>query len=530
MSLRVAIVEDNASARTALRGHLLSIANVSVSSFTSGFELKGALKNQNFAILLIDFHLGEGKSGVEWIMSLKETGYLRQSTGIVFLTSDRSPETIGKIMDLQPDVLLIKPYTISSLSRQIKQYLNFRHYAKHILTALDKENYQQAIAMLQENIKQGVPSRLASDLRRLYAKLLYENDQLHEALYIYEQVLSQSDKVLWAQWGKIKCKYASGQWQQCKDELRQMTTSNLVRDRAFEWLASLSFQQKAYDEVEKYLDNIKFSELSSPALKLKSAAFQKCDKIIDAIELIQRKRAIHRSAKDKFNDYTFELATFYLLLAEASPETNRAESLIQARKFIGVAGRAQNDPLVLQKRDLLLALSAILNNESDKASHLLEADHMDDFLRTDSSTLVVAAKVYHNLGDDNKANTLLSMAKEKNRGYQSISEQVTNGELIYSSAIQLGLQEEQAVTINETGMQLFQQGYMRQAIQYFYDAYQLAPNTAAFGLNLLQSMVESNTAVFRDLTQHQLFSTIDNGGLSEANNTRLASLANALND
>ena len=71
MEFRIAIVEDNATARTALRGHLMSIANLSVSSFASGVELKAALKKQNFELLLMDYHLGQGKTGVEWIQSLR---------------------------------------------------------------------------------------------------------------------------------------------------------------------------------------------------------------------------------------------------------------------------------------------------------------------------------------------------------------------------------------------------------------------------------------------------------------------------
>ena len=61
MEFRIAIVEDNATARTALRGHLMSIANLSVSSFASGVELKAALKKQNFELLLILFLLKNHK-------------------------------------------------------------------------------------------------------------------------------------------------------------------------------------------------------------------------------------------------------------------------------------------------------------------------------------------------------------------------------------------------------------------------------------------------------------------------------------
>ena len=249
VELRAAIIEDNATARTALRGHVMSIANLSVSSYTSGVELKAALRKQNFELIIMDYHLGEGKTGVEWLQSLKEAGYIKPSTGVIFLTSDRSGQVIGRIMDLQPDILLIKPYTIASLSRQIKHYLHYRDFVKNVLQALDNKQLERAIGVIRSKIKEGIPPRLVSDIRKLYARLLYENGEIQRALSIYDDILSRSDKVLWAQWGKIKCQYSAGQWPECKEQLSSMVNSSLARDEAFEWLASLSFEQHSYEAV-----------------------------------------------------------------------------------------------------------------------------------------------------------------------------------------------------------------------------------------------------------------------------------------
>ena len=141
----------------------MSIANLSVSSFASGVELKAALKKQNFELLLMDYHLGQGKTGVEWIQSLREAGFIRPSTGIIFLTSDRSPQIIGRIMDLQPDVLLIKPYTIASLTRQINHYLSYRDFVKNVLHALDNKQLDRAISVVRAKITEGIPPRLVAE-------------------------------------------------------------------------------------------------------------------------------------------------------------------------------------------------------------------------------------------------------------------------------------------------------------------------------------------------------------------------------
>lgn len=524
MDYRIAIVEDNATARTTLRGHLLPIAKLNVSSFGSGVELKSALRKQHFELIIMDYHLGQGRTGVEWVQSLKESDFIRPSTGLIFLTSDRSPQTIGRIMDLQPDALLIKPYTIASLSRQIKHYLSYRKYIEPVLREMDNKQRPSAITLLRKKLREGVPPRLASDVGKLYAKLLFENEDILHAMRVYDDVLTRSDKVLWAQWGKIRCQYAAGLWPDCQDELSGMVTSSLARDSAFEWLASLSFEQKSYEQVETYLSQIKFSDLSLPATRLKSIAYQKQDKVVEAIDLLQKKRAMHRSAKDRFNDFTFELAEFYLLLAEEAPSTNREESLSQARKLVGLAGRSQSDRQVLQKRDYLLAFSAILEGEDQKAAHLLESDYMDDYLRTEPSMLVIAAKVHHGLGEEGKASQLLALAKQKNAELQIISEQVANDDLIFSGGERLGLNHDQAVMLNETGTQLFMNKQYLPAMKHFYDALNLSPETAAFGLNLLQCMIESDTAVYRKYGIRKLLRVIADMALSDSNHHRLTQL------
>ena len=525
MECRIAIVEDNATARTALRGHLMSIAHLSVSSFATGAELKSALRKQHFELLLMDYHLGEGKTGVEWISELLERGFLRPSTGIIFVTSDRSPHVIGRIMDLQPDALLIKPYTIASLTRQVKHYLFYRDYIKNVLQALDDKQLERAINVVRAKITEGIPPRLVSEIRKLYARLLYESGELYRAQSIYDDILTRSEKVLWAQWGKIKCQYALGQFPNCRDDLGKLVTSSLAKDKAFEWLASISFEQNAFDDVEKYLGEIKFSDLTLPAAKLKTRAYQKQDKVVEAIDLLQKKRAMHRSAKDRFNDFTFELAEFYLFLAEDSPETNRQESLSQARKLVGIAGRSQGDPQTLQKRDYLLAFSALLDNDKEKAAHLLDGDYIGNYLRTEPSILVVAAKVHHGLGDEAKASELLMMAKQKNTEHHAISEQVMNDALIFSGSERLGLNHSQAIAINETGTQLFIKGEFNKAMKHFYDAFTLSPQTAAFGLNLLQCMTESNTGVYRKYNINNLLESLATLPLNENNKARLEQLS-----
>lgn len=78
--------------------------------------------------------------------------------------------------------------------------------------------------------------------------------------------------------------------------------------------------------------------------------------------------------------------------------------------------------------------------------------------------------------------------------------------------------------LNETGTQLFMNKQYLPAMKHFYDALNLSPETAAFGLNLLQCMIESDTAVYRKYGIRKLLRVIADMALSDSNHHRLTQL------
>ncbi len=529
MLYRLAIVEDNATARGNLRSHILPLGQFEISSFSNGTELKSALKKQNFEVILMDFHLGQNKSGVEWIQELRQSRFIKPSTGIIFITSDRLPQTIGQIIDIHPDMLIIKPYTIATITRSLSHYLNFREYVAPALHSLDNDDPKEALAKLNSIMRRSIPPKIQTDVQKLKARLLLVAGQIKLAKRLYETVLEKSDKVLWAQWGKIKCQYLDGTWHDCADQLRSMVQTSLAKDKAFEWLAGLSFERQDWQQAEYYLNHIKTGDLSLQATKLKSLTYQKLDRVVDGIELLQHKREINRSAKDRFTEFTFELAEFYLSIAEHQPLSNRPESALQAKRLVGIAGRNQGDQQLIQKRDFILAYTALLEGDEDKARHYVEGDNMQTFVRTDPPTLLTAAKVYHGLGEHDLAKSLVAMAHDRNKTLISIAEQVSNNDALFMSEINMGLAQERATEANEQGTRLFVEKKYTQAMDSFYLAFQLMPDTAAFPLNLLQCMVEAKQAVFKRCSVSDLIQAINEiGKLNSANKKRFEQLQSAV--
>ncbi|GGF56671.1 response regulator [Alteromonas lipolytica] len=522
--LRVAIIEDNATARTTIRSHLINMGNLEVASFSTGGELKNVLRKQHFELLIFDFHLGQRRNGVEWVQSLRQSDFLRPSTGIIFLTADRMPQTIGQIIDIHPDLLLLKPYTINSLQRGLKHYLEYRRQAGRALTYLDDGLCDKAIAYLKNQLSQPQSSRVKSDLEKLQARLLLQQHQYADALTIYQQVLQQSDKVLWAQWGKLKCQFLMGNWPDCQTSLDTMLDTLLTRDKAFEWLACLSFEQAAYEKTEYYLDHIQDSDLSLPATRLKTMTYQKQNRAIESIDLLQKKREYNRSTKERFDEFTFELAEFYLSIAQNSPASNRTESLSQARKLAGVAARSNGDSQIRQRHDYLLAYSYILEDQPDKAESLTQREHMQVFNRSSANTLITAARVYSALDNETLAVQLMDFAKQKSDTGEMPTEQQTLQSRLVSAEQESGLAASRADVFNEKGQKLFIQQAYQEALAAFYYALQLQPEVPAIALNMLQTLLVEKQTSYRNLLLRDLVLQINQSELTESNQQRFARL------
>lgn len=528
MTYRLAILEDNATARANLRSHLLRIDQFEVSSFSQGNELLSALRIQHFEIIIFDYVLGQGKTGVEWLSKLRQAQFIKPSTGIIFITSDRQPQTIGQIIDAQPDLLLIKPYNMQTLSRGINHYIEYRQLAGNVLNALDNNEPLRALKLLEASSRQAIPARLRNDVAKLRAQLLFEAGQIKQARALYESILADSNRVLWAQWGKIKCLYIEGNWTHCQDDLSALEESALARDKAFEWLASLSFEKQAYSQAEYYLDHIKISALSVPATRLKSLTYQRQDRVIEGIELLEKKREANRTARETFSDFTIELAEFYLAIAEHQTAANRTESLSQARRLTGIASRYSNDAQSAQKQTVLTAYCAILDEDINRARALMQEQEVSYFSRADVSALIIAAKVYFALQQPQKARELLAVVHSRTRNNLSLAQRTLHQDSLLVAQQQLGIAAEQAFELNDKGTDAFLQKDYLKAAYYFYQAYRLLPETAAFGLNLLHCMTEADLSTYRTVSLAPLLALLEKASLSAANQARLSKLRNAI--
>lgn len=523
--IKVAVVEDNGLARANLRSHLLDMGFTEINCFGNGRELRSKIKIQKPDLLLMDFHLGQNKNGVEVVQELKRDGLIQHSTCIMFITSDRLPLIIGQIVDLHPDALVIKPYTISNLAKNIENSIKLHQYLMPVFELMDDDNYPQALVIVDLLLAQNDNPRKLSSLVKLKARILTKLERYAESAGLYRDILKGSDKIIWAKWGLIQNLFLDHRIEESQLLLHELTESQLTSDKACEWLARICITNNQYNRAENYMQQIREGELSLSATRLKAHIYQAQERGDEAIQLLEKKRESNRSIRERFDEITLELARCYIIEADEKPDNERAEDLQIAKFLIGSAGRKTSDEQLTMKKDYMHAAIAHLEGNTTKVREILARPGMDNFQDADISTLFDAINVWRNMGDLQQAKSLLALSQDKLKHIDESNEKTISTILVMRSEEAIGERKPMALKLNKRGLEKYATQRLIQAIDDFHRAYTLFPREIAFSLNLLQSLVDAEMNHYAEIVSTEFLLELQHRKLSAANKKRLDEIA-----
>ncbi|KXI28043.1 response regulator [Paraglaciecola hydrolytica] len=523
--IKVAVVEDNGLARANLRNHLLDMGFNEIHCFSSGRELKNNIRLQKPDLLLMDFHLGQNKNGVEVVQELKRDRLIQHSTCIMFITSDRLPLIIGQIVDIHPEALVIKPYTIRNLSKNIESSIKLHQYLLPVYELMDDNNYAQALVITDILLDKNENPRKLSSLIKLKARILTKLERYNEAAELYREILKGSDKIIWAKWGLIQNLFLDHRIEESQLLLHELTESQLTSDKACEWLARICINNNQYNRAENYIQQIREGELSLSATRLKAYIYQAQERGQEAINLLEKKRESNRSIRERFDEITLELARCYLIEAEDKAENERAEDLQIARFLIGSAGRRTSDEQLVLRKDYMHAAIAQLEGNTEKVREILNRSGMDKLQEADIPTLFDAINAWRNIGDLEQAKNLLELSQEKLKDIDESNEKTISTILVMRSEEAIGERKPMALKLNKRGLEKHTAQRFKHAIEDFHRAYTLFPREIAFSLNLLQSLVDAEMNQYKEINSTEFLVELQHRRLSTANKKRLDEIA-----
>jgi CheY-like chemotaxis protein len=526
--IKVAVVEDNGMARTNIRNHLLDMGFGQISCFSNGRELKANLKSQKLDLLLMDFHLGQNKNGVEVVQELQKQKQITHCTCVMFITSDRLPLIIGQIVDVHPEALVVKPYTIRNLVKNISNCLALHQYLMPVFEMMDEDNYPQALVLLDHLIEVNEHPKKKSALVKLRARLLTKLSRYSEAADLYRSILQRSDKVIWAKWGLIQNLFLDNLVEESETLLHELTQSELTNDKACEWLARISVSNNLYSKAENYMHQIREGQLSIPAARLKAYIYQAQERGIEAIALLEKKRESNRSIRERYDEISLDLARCYIAEAELRSKSHRTSDLQVAKYLIGAAGRKLSDPSLTIRKDYMFAMIAFLEGNIVKANEILSRPGMTELQDAEISTITDAVQAWRNAGDTEKAKEFLKLSQEKLNDINDGNEKTVSGMLVAKGEDAIGERRPQALEFNKVGLQKYTLKNYLAATDDFYNAYLLFPRELAFSLNLLQGLVDAELLSYKKVNTLEFLTELQNRELNDGNKKRLEDIVSRI--
>ncbi|MDN4501347.1 response regulator [Alteromonadaceae bacterium BrNp21-10] len=528
-NINVAIVEDNGAARLNLRNHLMPMGFNDIGCYSHGRELKQAMNKRNFHIILMDYHLELNNNGVEVVQELQQAGILKPSTAVIFVTAERMPMVVGQIVDVHPDAVILKPYTIRSLEKTVATIWTLRQRLSPVYDAMDKQDNHQALELLEDVIRNKQLPKSVGALNKLRARLLIATGQFSKASALYQKVLDGSDQVVWAKWGLIHSLYLDNKMEESEAALESMLGTKLTKDKACEWLARINIKKTDYDTALTYMDKIKDGDLSITATKLKVHLFQTQGLDDRAIELVEKKRESFRNFRERFSELSLELARCHMGAAEKCSGKERENALQNARLLIGSAARRSQDENLNLKRNYMNAVVAILDNNEDKALEILKQEGMRDVENADVALLSDAASVWNSVGDTAMASEFMHACDIQMAKLNDENDKAVTAMRILKNEETLGDKKTRALEFNKRGLKLFGEDEFKHAIDLFYQAYLMFPSEPAFLINLLQSMVEARIGTHKQVVSMEIFQELKRHTLSESNKKRFQEIQSKLN-
>lgn len=232
--ISVLIVDSNAGMRTQLRNMLGLCGITKIALAVSAGVAVRKLRDQNFDIILCEYHLGEGQDGQHLLEDLRNHHLIPLATLFLMITGESQYEKVVSAAELAPNDYILKPFSSDKLLGRLSRALEKRDIFMPTYKLIEAGNTLEAI----ETCRAGESNnpQYVIDFMRLRAELHLIAGQAKEAQEIYELVVD-SKAVPWAKLGLAKTLFMQKRFDEAEEQLQGLLEENNMYLDAYDWLA-----------------------------------------------------------------------------------------------------------------------------------------------------------------------------------------------------------------------------------------------------------------------------------------------------
>ncbi|WP_210397028.1 response regulator [Motiliproteus sediminis] len=231
---RVLLVDSSGNLRWTVKGLLESMGFGEVATLNISQSVLDTVADSSFDIILIGHNVHDRYSGLQLLEEARYKGLIKPTCSWVLLTSDASQESVLFAIEIQPDEVITKPFTMQTLERRLRALCKRKQAMEPIERAVERQAYNRAIKLCDSLMNKSDPNYVQAQL--IKGRLLMDMGEYAQARPVFEQLH-------WAGHGLLpgyklsECDFLLGDLDQAEQRLQAVIEEHPLLIPAYDLLA-----------------------------------------------------------------------------------------------------------------------------------------------------------------------------------------------------------------------------------------------------------------------------------------------------
>ncbi|MBU1437829.1 MAG: response regulator [Gammaproteobacteria bacterium] len=524
---KVLVVDDCDPVRASIKSMLQKIGFDHIATVSDANAAIANCTEVEYDFILSDFSLGEGKDGYQLFEALRHLSLLKSACCYIIISAESQRQIVHGVVELQPDSYLLKPFTFIQLEKRLLRALQIKTALAKAYDEIHQGLFVEAANSCEVVLKSDPDFAIFAV--RLKGELLLQLEHFQAAEQLYGHILTRREYA-WARLGQAISRFCQQRWLEAEFELRELSKMDETKVEALDWLARLFIKRQLLKDAYETLSEVaKLSPKNYQRQKALANLAEINGLKEDTVKVYSR---LLNAARYSIYDTPDNFLNYVRAIIEQAKDVNKLEQarlLKKADEILGNIGKRFSLDTYIHEELAVRARINILKGNIDEARELLIKSDAAEGSRTLSvEACLDKAKAYFEAGNLSRSDEYM----------EKLSEVVNHEDLLANTLTVLIQQEhkqhdnlrEEIKTLNNDGLDAYQNGYFGRALEFFNKAFDYMPYNPSLALNLLQTISKIG-GVNKDSARlaRRCVVILEQSELSDANQRRFQAVMKELN-
>lgn len=244
--LRVLVIDNQGLVHDVVASALHAIGIKHVVSAFNAFHAIRLCEEKRFDFVLLAFNVSHDKDGFHLFEELRHLNHINDTTTVIFLSAETSPELVNYIVELQPDDFWVKPLKPSSIESRLNYLLQIRYKLHKMMHCMKVGDYSTAMYYAERQLKDVSLSDYHPRIRRLIGECLLQLRDYETSENYYRELLQTMDHA-WVHIGLARSLLRQDELEEAQSMVEDLLLRPDTRFLTYDLLAQYFIEKEQFE-------------------------------------------------------------------------------------------------------------------------------------------------------------------------------------------------------------------------------------------------------------------------------------------